>query len=257
MKEVMVKRGQVTIFILLAIIIIIALAFLVYSFYPQIKISFGAEENPQSYIQTCIEKEIKETINNLSLHGGSIKPENYFIYDNSKVEYLCYTGEFYKTCVIQQPMLKEHIESEIKNEIKTEAEACFNSMKNSWEKKGYDVNLKKGETDIELLPQKVVSTFNYSLILTKGTDSQKYNSFKIILNNNLYELIGITNSILEWETTYGDAETTTYMNYYHNLKVEKKKQLDGTKIYILTNRDDENKFQFASRSVAWPAGYGK
>jgi hypothetical protein len=46
------------------------------------------------------------------------------------------------------------------------------------------------------------------------------------------------------------------MNYYHDLKVEKKKQLDGTNIYILTDRNNENKFQFASRSVAWPPGYG-
>ena len=46
------------------------------------------------------------------------------------------------------------------------------------------------------------------------------------------------------------------MNYYHDLNVEKKKQSDGSTIYILTDRNNENKFQFASRSVAWPPGYG-
>ena len=77
-----------------------------------------------------------------------------------------------------------------------------------------------------------------------------------MLDNNLYELASIAESIVEWEATYGDSETTTYMNYYHDLKVEKKKQTDGTTIYIVTNRDTRNKFQFASRSVAWPPGYG-
>ena len=77
-----------------------------------------------------------------------------------------------------------------------------------------------------------------------------------MLNNNLYELVSITNSILNWESKYGDAETTVYMNYYHDLKVEKMKQSEGTTVYILTDKNNENKFQFASRSVAWPPGYG-
>jgi len=55
--------------------------------------------------------------------------------------------------------------------------------------------------------------------------------------------------------TFGDAETTTYMNYYRDLKVEKKKKTDGTTVYIITDRNDGNKFQFASRSIAWPPGY--
>jgi hypothetical protein len=42
--------------------------------------------------------------------------------------------------------------------------------------------------------------------------------------------------------------------YYHDLKVEKKKQIDETSIYILTNRDTGEKFQFASRSYAFPPG---
>jgi hypothetical protein len=169
---------------------------------------------------------------------------------------LCYTNEYYKTCVMQQPMLKDHIESEIKNEIKGQVTACFNSMRESYQKKGYDVAMKEGGTTIELLPERIASTFNYSLTLTKGEDTQKYNSFSVVLNNNLYELISIANSILNWEASYGDAETTTYMNYYRDLKVEKKKQEDGTKIYILTDRNTEDKFQFATRSVAWPPGYG-
>ncbi len=250
------KKGQITVFIIIAVIIV-ALILLIYSFYPQIKTGFGLEEkNPPSYIQACIEDSIKETADKLSLQGGSLAPENYVMYNNNKIEYLCYINEFYKPCIMQQPMLKEHIESEIEKEIKEEAKTCFNSMRESYQKKGYDVNLGGGGINIELLPQKIVAVFNYSLVLTKGGETEKHNSFRIVLNNNLYELVSISNSILEWEATYGDAETTFYMDYYHNLKVEKKKQTDGTTIYILADRNTGDKFQFASRSIAWPAGYG-
>jgi hypothetical protein len=70
-------------------------------------------------------------------------------------------------------------------------------------------------------------------------------------------LTSIANSILNLETTYCDSETTLYMALYHNLKVEKILRDSGTKVYIITDRDTGNKFQFASRSQVWPAGYAK
>ncbi len=248
------KRAQVTIFIIIGIIIV-ALGFLIYSFYPQIKSTLGGEEkNPISYIQTCLEDEIKDTAETLSLQGGTLTPENYVMFEDSKVQYLCYTNEFYRTCVVQEPMLKQHIEAEIRDKIGGDVEACFASLKSSYERKGYDVDLKSGSRRIELLPRRIVGTFNYSMTLTKG-DTQRYDSFVVILNNNLYELVAIANSIIEWETLYGDAEVTAYMTYYHDLKVEKNLRESGEKIYVLTDRNVGSKFQFAIRSQAWPAGY--
>jgi len=249
------KSGQVTIFIIIGIVVV-AFAVLAYIFYPEIKTTLtGSSDNPSAFLQNCLEEKIENTISDLSLKGGSLNPEHYFVYDNSNIEYLCYTGNYYETCVVQQPMLKRHIESEIEKGIENEAQSCFDSLKLSFENKGYNVELRKGAMKVELLPKRVVVTFNNSLT-TSGQDSEEYDKFEVILNNNLYELVSIANSILNWESQYGDSETTIYMNYYHDLKVEKKKQSDGTTIYILTDRNNGNKFQFASRSVAWPPGYG-
>lgn len=247
------NRAQVTIFIIVAIIIIV-LGFLLYLFFPQIQTTFDlVEKKPPAFIEECIGNEIKETIETLSLQGGSMNPENYFLYEGEKVEYLCYTNEYYVVCVIQQPMLKQHIENEIKNNIKSKADNCFENLKNNFEGRGYDVNLKEGKTSVELLPKRVVVSFEKDLTLTKD-EAERYDKIDVVIDNNLYELVSISNSILNMETQYGDSETTIYMNYYHDLKVEKKKQIEGTTIYILTNRDTGDKFQFASRSVAWPPG---
>jgi len=248
------KKGQVTIFIIIGMMIIIA-GVLIYLFYPKIKTTIGGEEkNPEAYIQSCLEQDLKDTVEKVSLQGGSINPIHYILYNNTKIEYLCYTNEYYIPCTVQQPMLKEHIELQITEDIDEAVDACFTSLKESYEKKGYDVNLKRGKKITELMPKKIIATFNYSLTLTKG-NTQTYDSFNIILNNNLYELTTIANDIIEWETTYGDAEVTTYMTYNHDLKAEKLMKNSGEKIYILTNRDTQNKFQFAVRSQAWPAGY--
>jgi hypothetical protein len=253
------KKGQVTIFIIIALLVV-AIGVLIYMFYP--KIFPGAEtetKNPSIFIQECMQEKIQDTVNIISIQGGSVNPTFYYsYYDGVKVdnlEYLCYTNQYYQPCVVQQPMLIPHIQSEIIKEINPETISCFNSLKTSYENKGYEVSMNSGNTIVELLPGKIVTTFGYNLTLTKG-NTERYQNFNIILDNNLYELASIANSIINWETQYGDAEVTTYMNYYHNLKVEKKKQSDETKLYILTNRDSENKFQFASRSYAFPPGMG-
>jgi len=250
------KKGQITIFIIVAIIIVV-LGILIYMFYPQIKASLGFEaKNPQQYIKSCVEEDLEDILDKVSIHGGSLNPEHYIMYQGETIEYLCYTGEYYKTCVMQQANLKKHIEEEVADAIQSKASDCFNQLKSNYEKQGYNVNLKKGATGVELLPKRVAVTFNTSVTLTKE-GSEKYDSFSVILNNNLYELVSITNSILNWEARYGDAETTIYMDYYRDLKVEKKKQTEGSTVYILTDLNNGKKFQFASRSVAWPAGYGE
>ena len=255
-KEVMKnKSGQVTIFIIVGIIIV-ALSVLIYTFYPKIQSSLGIQEStPASYIQSCVEDKMKETVDLISVQGGSFDPELYTLYQDDKIEYLCYTEEYYFPCIVQQPMLKEHVESEIKEEISSTVDNCFNSLQESYVGKGYSVELRQGSKQIELLPNKVVATFNNSFTITKGDDVQNYDSFNVILNNNLYELVGIVSSIIEWETNLGEADTETYMAYYPWLKVEKILRSSGNKIYTLTDRNTGDKFRFAVLSQVWPAGY--
>jgi hypothetical protein len=249
------KSGQVTIFIIIGIIIVAA-SILIYQFYPGLKSTLGIEEStPQSYIQLCVEEKLIETVDLVSSQGGSINPGNYNLYQNEKIEYLCYTEEFYAPCVVQQPMLKTHIETEIQNEIEDTVDECFNLLGESYVGKGYNINLQPGTKELELLPQKISGTFNYTFTITKGEDVQKYDSFSIAMNNNIYELVAIANSIIEWETLYGEAEPSLYMNYYPNLKVEQVLRSSGNKIYILTDRKIGTKFQFAIQSQIWPAGY--
>ena len=249
------KAGQLTIFIIVAVVVV-ALPLVIYFFFPSVLVNLGIlTNNPQTFMQNCIEDEVKNVVERVSLQGGSLEPRNYILYNDEKIEYLCYTEQFYLQCVMQQPLLKQHIENEISEGIKEASDLCFQSLEESFKRQGYEVNLVKKGINVELLPKIISVTFENDLTLSKG-ETQRFEKISVVLNNNLYELIGIANSILNWEARYGDAETTIYMGYYHDLKVEKKLQSDGSTIYILTDRNTGNVFQFASRSVAWPPGYG-
>ena len=247
------KRGQITIFILVAIIILVV-GILIYFLYPKINGDVSVTENPSLFMQSCVEDTLKDNVAEISMQGGSISPEHYILYKGDKIEYLCYTNEYYKKCVMQQPLLKKHIENEIKSSIDTVVYSCLDDLKKSYSKKGYEVSLTQGDFSVELFPKKIKLRINKTLTLKKQ-DTKIYNSLNVVLNNNLYELVSIAQNILNWEAHYGDAETTIYMTYYRNIKVEKKKQSDGSTIYILTDRNTGDKFQFASRSIAWPPGY--
>lgn len=248
------EKGQVTLFVIVALVIVVA-GVLIYVFYPQIRSTFGASESPQAFIQSCLEEDAKLTVDKISTNGGSVSPEHYFLYKGQRIEYLCYINEYYQPCIVQEPLLKRHIESEIVSDLRDEVQNCFSELQDNYEGKGYTVRFSGSNLSAELLPKRVVLDMGRTLTLTKG-DSQTYEGFRVVLNNNLYELAAIANSIIEWETKYGDAETTLYMSYYPDLKVEKQTQLEGSTVYILTDRNNENKFQFASRSFAWPPGYG-
>ena len=133
------KKGQVTIFIIIAILII-ALVVLFYLLIPRAETTVVFDEkNPDAFIQFCLEDKIEDVVEKVSLQGGSFAPEHYFTYNDVNIEYLCYTNKNYETCVIQRPLLKQHVESEIENEIKQDVIDCFNALKQSYEEKNYNV----------------------------------------------------------------------------------------------------------------------
>jgi len=247
------KRGQLTIFIIIAIIIVAVLLVL---FWPKLKIIVTPSSAPQEYIQDCIESDMKEVVERVMLQGGYISPENYIMYDDEKVQYLCYTNQYYERCLIQQPLLRQHIEGEIKKEISSKIVKCVDDFKKEMESRGYSVSKGKSEINIDIVPKNIKLGIETPLTYSKGEESESYEKVRINLKSDIYHLIMMSTSILNWESRYGDSDSLTYMLYYPDLKVEKYKQGDGSTIYILTDRNTKEKFMFASRSVAWPPGWG-
>ena len=245
------KRSQVTIFIIVAIVIV---AVLIILFYPRLK-RIVVPGTPSLQLQDCFEDKIGEAIELVSKRGGSIEPVNAIMYKGEKREYLCYTNQYYQTCVMQQPLLRQHVEREILDFIKPEVSNCVNNLKEDFDKRGFSVSSGKEDVSISIVPNniKVVVT---GFSATKGDTGESYKDFQARYKSDLYDLLMISTSILNWEARYGDSDITTYMTYYPDIKVEKYKQGEGSTIYILTNRNTEDKFVFASRSLAWPAGYG-
>jgi len=248
------KRGQVTIFIIAGIFIVI-FAFLIYFFYPKITSTFTqTSKSPFEQMKDCVEPTLKESVETLLKQGGSMNPELYYEYNDEKISYLCYTVEDYKTCVMQKPILINSFQNEIKREISKASEECLDKLVSSYEKKGYEVKLRKAPIDVEIIPNSIAIRYNHTLELNK-VEKEIYSGFNLRFNSELYDILMVASSILDFEVFYGDAEVTSYMDYYRDLKVEKNRRADGTKIYNVEHLETKERLSFATRSLAWPAGY--
>jgi len=246
------KKSQVTIFIIIAIIIVAALLII---FYPRININIFAQKSPQGYIEDCLKDDVDANLLKLENQGGSLNPENYVLYKDNRIEYLCYTNEYYTTCKMQQPFVKEHAENELKASLQDKSEKCINALAADYESKGYVVSKNTPAVSVEFVPHNIRIELTSNLVFKKGETTESYEKIVIAKKSDIYDFTMICESILNWEARYGDSAPESYMYYYPDLKVEKLKLGDGSKIYTLSNRGTNEKFLFASRSLSWPAGY--
>ena len=252
------KRGQMTLFVIVAIVIV-ALIVLLFLFKGEVNRFLGIEEafSPNSYLTSCVEPEIKPAVELLASQGGYRNPDGAIEYDGKKIKYLCYTKDNYVTCAIQQPMIKKHFEDELNEMVKDKASKCIQNLIKEYEKRGYSVNSGASvSSEINIIPQKIHVAFNAPLSVQKEETTQKFKGFEAEIKSEMYDLLFIASSIVEYEAILGDSATELYMNYYPNLKIEKIKLSDSSTIYKLSDVVTKDEFTFASRSLAWPAGYG-
>ena len=252
MEKMKLKKGQVSIFIILGILIVIVLLIL-FSRDAGFDTVF-AKQSPYQEIEGCAQTAIQEGLDILMLQGGVIESENYFMYEGKKIDYVCYSENEYENCIMQKPILTNTIRDELEEYSTPKIKSCLNSVKSSLEGRGYSVVMRDPEIVIELVPDNVLVDMNLGLRIEK-TGVESFDHIRTGIKSKIYNFALITSSISQWETRYGDSETLNYMLYYPSLKVEKKKQGDGTTVYILTDRDTDEKFYFASRSIAIPAGF--
>jgi len=249
------KKSQVTIFIIVAIIII---AIIILLFMLKAKGSVGifgqSMPNPNEYIEKCVSDNINEALNIMFPQGGYLNSENYIKYKDNKVQYLCYTKEFYKPCINQEPLFIEHLEKEIKKYAESKIRDCFYALEQEYKKNNYNVNSGSMEFKIELEPGQISSEISKKLDIKKNEETKTYDKFKIKIKSPAYEIGVIANEIASQEAKFCYFEYLGYSLLYPNIKIDKEDINSDTKIYSIEEKASKKKITIAIRSCAFPAG---
>lgn len=249
------KKSQVTIFIIIAIVLVAAILALFLLKGKTIKeLITGSFPNPQEYIEKCVKENTENALAIMMPQGGYISPENYKMYNNIKIAYLCYNQNYYLPCINQEPLYLEHLKQEIKSYINPKIDDCFYSLKQDYEKKNYGVNLDSGDINIELNPKQVNIEINRKLALSKNEETKIYEKFKVKVNSPLYDLAIITQEIVNQEAKFCYFEYLGFQLLYPEYSIEKTDVNGETKIYSIKEKISGKQLNFAVRSCAMPAG---
>ena len=253
-------RGQVTIFIIIAIMVISAIA-LFFVFREEVIIEIGGkpEENPEAFFNSCIKDKIEESIIVISLHGGYIDnplhKEFKFEGENFvNISYLCYTQSNYAQCINQKPLFTQDLKKEIKNYISSDVEDCFNEMVESFSR-GYIVNSDYKDFEVEILPKRVIIQTDLRMTLTKSGESTEYKNFEITVASRLYEISNLVQEIVNQEAEFCYAEDLGISLTYPEFKIDKLTTGESL-IYSIEHEDSEEKFRFALRTCVIPPALG-
>ena len=247
MKKGMNKRGQVTIFVIVAIMIVVGIL----AFFLWTKPDYIFERSGALGFEKCVEDVIEEAIGELELKAGFINPQFTYSYNSEELTYLCYTNEYYETCTVQAPFLKKSFDEQMEKLIRDDIDACYEDSIDDLKAQGYSVTSGVVSYDVLLEPSVVRVEIDAPTIV----GGSQFARFNVMINAPVYDMVMIATSILQFETKYGDADVSSMMDFYPDYKIMKMKRDDGTTVYFLEHKDLGNKFQFASRSLAWPAGY--
>ncbi|MBI3334679.1 hypothetical protein HYZ97_04275 [Candidatus Pacearchaeota archaeon] len=249
------RKGQATLFIIIALAIVAVALLLFLYFRPNgISVTQDVVSNPEAYLASCIEPDVREQLEPIGAQGGYLNPEGYLTYQGTNIKYLCYTTQYYQTCVVQQPLIKEHVEEELTGALSESVNECVQALIDEYERRGYSVSSGSVSHDVSIIPHSITLSITAPMTVTKET-SRTFNSFSAEIPSEFYDLLITATSIIDFESKLGDAETLVYTQAYPDLEVRKVKLSDGSKVYTVTDIESEEFFTFASRSLAWPPGY--
>lgn len=248
------KRGQIGIWVVLAVLVIGVVLVLVFLRLPLLPAEEGATLTPQQYLSACLEQEVRPLLEEIGQQGGYREPLGFLVYNDTKVPYLCYTAEYYKPCIVQQPNVQGMFERSLSEVMREEGERCVKQFEQEAEKRGWRVTRSASAVNVSFVPNAVNVEVKVPMSVI-GEVSRTYERFELRFASQYYDLLAISTSILDFESTYGDSEITLYLRNYPDLSIRKTKLSDGSKVYQVRNVVTNEEFVFATRSLAWPPGY--
>ena len=255
------KRGQVTIFIIVGLILVgSAVVFFGVKggFIPSI--GGGAPASTNAFLSACLQDRVKEVAEDLSVHGGyynnptsvNFKFEDEGIYRN--ITYLCYTQNNFKPCIVQKPAFYSDIQKNIEEEIGEDVQGCFDDMIDSFDKNGYEIISKRFDGfEVNFAPKRIIIQTDSELTLSKAGETSTESNFQVVIPSRIYELLNVAQLIVESESNYCYFESVGYHLEHPEFTIDLFRMEDSTEIYTVGYQDTNEEFRFAVRGCNFNA----
>jgi len=247
------KRAQVTIFIIVAIMIVVVILGLIYLMNREGEAVRPSDLGPRDFIAGCVGDVVRDSVDKMLENGGEILPSQAISYQGNEWGYLCYQADFYQGCYNIHPMLELQIESEIERDTSVGVQSCFNSMREDFENRGYDVKGGATEYSVDLLPGYVKVSLKKDIEISSESGAKSFNDFSLEVVSPIYNLVRVAREIVNSESQFCYFEYNGYMLLYPEYDIRRVDYRDS-KMYRVIDRRSGDEFKFAVRSCAFAPG---
>jgi len=254
----MLKRGQITFFIVLGIVILVVIAFLffikgIYKIPEREKVILApTQKNPvEKYMESCIIKTANEALDRIYLYGGYID-QTHYIKDYNKIPLFTYSSEDIMYNI--QPHLKE-INYRISEYVKNNLLNCVDFT--DFRSQGY--NIQDGssvdEVVLDIQDDKIIFNVDYVVDVERGGVKETYDDFKTFIPSKLGKIFGFMTDIVNEECMGYESSLLSNLEdraIYEGIVINKFPLNVGSGInrYELNSKSDDRSFHFACQKAS-------
>jgi hypothetical protein len=238
------KRGQVTIFVIIAILIVAGIvAFFIF----RDKLNFGLTPTPAELqpiteeIQLCVESTLQDGAKLAGLQGGYVIPPSNALETNfSYIAYGYYLGQ-------STLASKTKIESEIAKYIELTLPFCFDVSNFP----NYKINTGNPKASVKISPSYISASVNYRFTATKAETSYRVGkSYKAEYKVKLGDMHSVAQEIIAREVQNPNNLDFTYLNSF-NYDISILNEGNNILVYSITdyklNSGGSYTFRFANK----------
>ncbi len=247
------NKGQVALFILVALVIVIFIG-LLFFLSRRSGIPTADTTNPEAMVTSCVRAVVHEAVDIILPQGGFISPVNYKTYKKTNIAYLCEHIGYFKTCIQQHPALLDEMRREILTYAQPKIEQCFTTMEQTLQQKDYQVTQGPLILSLSFGSDLIVVDMQKKILLSKQGTTRSFQNFHFEVSTPLYDLSKVAQEIANQEAKYCYFEYVGYMLLYPKFSIEKIALADSTKIYTITDKKSGALMNIALRSCALPPG---
>ena len=249
------KRAQVTIFVIVAIVLVAGLVLLFVVFKPADIISRQDFDNPESFIDKCVRDSAREKVGIMLPQGGFLEPEDYKLYNDIKVSYLCKNVNFYEPCIVQRPLYITQLQKELKDNIIEDIEACFVELEDELISRNYEISGGDLEIEVVLKPKTVEIEVIRDFSFIKDGISKEFSKFIVVLKSPFYDLAYVANEIVLQESRFCNFDNVGFSLLYNEFDIRKQTLSDSTEVYSIKHKETGAETNIAVRGCVIPAGF--
>jgi hypothetical protein len=214
------KKGQLTLFVIFGVVIILIIILFVV-FFPSgskdidEKIAKTLEEKTpfQEVFQQCLEREIENIMPIIQENAGYIYEKTPFIvYKFENIPLLCNSVNKDMPCTNLEPLLIKRVENEIEQNITNKIDSCFERAEKSYPT--YEIESEQKTFSLEILPGSLKWNIERPTTITNPSSSEFIEDFSFKQNSPLYSLLRIALENINREATCNCGQENCNSRYF-------------------------------------------